>query len=106
MQVRWNNEDRATMDRIKGDEVLDWYRAARVWEQILRREESELWVKLEPGTMVGFDNWRVLHGRAAFEGKRRMCGAYSESPVEDLFAGRGMLTIDQSPATTSTPATS
>lgn len=28
--------------------------------------------------MSVFDNWRVLHGRAAFTGKRRMCGAYSE----------------------------
>ena len=26
-----------------------------------------------------FDNWRVLHGRAAFTGKRRMCGGYSLS---------------------------
>jgi len=24
-----------------------------------------------------FDNWRVLHGRSAFTGKRRMCGGYS-----------------------------
>ena len=23
-----------------------------------------------------FDNWRVLHGREAFTGKRRMCGGY------------------------------
>lgn len=22
------------------------------------------------------DNWRVMHGRAAFTGQRRMCGAY------------------------------
>lgn len=29
--------------------------------------------------LIGFtvmDNHRVLHGRAAFDGKRRMCGAY------------------------------
>lgn len=26
-----------------------------------------------------FDNWRVLHGRSAFTGKRRMCGGYSRS---------------------------
>lgn len=25
-----------------------------------------------------FDNWRVMHGRSAFTGKRRMCGGYSE----------------------------
>lgn len=24
-----------------------------------------------------FDNWRILHGRTAFRGKRRMCGGYS-----------------------------
>jgi hypothetical protein len=25
-----------------------------------------------------FDNWRMLHGRSAFVGKRRMCGGYSK----------------------------
>ena len=25
-----------------------------------------------------FDNWRVLHGRSAFTGERRMCGGYSK----------------------------
>ena len=28
-----------------------------------------------------FDNWRVLHGRAAFTGKRRLGGGYSEPLV-------------------------
>jgi trimethyllysine dioxygenase len=23
-----------------------------------------------------FDNWRVLHGRAAYQGARRLCGTY------------------------------
>ena len=27
---------------------------------------------------LAFDNWRVLHGRSSFTGKRRMSGAYSE----------------------------
>jgi trimethyllysine dioxygenase len=26
--------------------------------------------------MVAIDNHRVLHGRSAFDGRRRMCGAY------------------------------
>lgn len=30
-------------------------------------------------TDLVFDNWRVLHGRAAFTGTRRMCGGYSMS---------------------------
>jgi trimethyllysine dioxygenase len=31
---------------------------------------------LRPGEALLFDNWRVLHGRAAFTGDRRMCGGY------------------------------
>ena len=29
-----------------------------------------------PGEVLLFDNWRVLHGRAAYEGERRLCGTY------------------------------
>lgn len=28
-----------------------------------------------------FDNWRVLHGRSAFTGARRMCGGYGKGIV-------------------------
>jgi Taurine catabolism dioxygenase TauD, TfdA family len=31
---------------------------------------------LRPGEVLLFDNWRVLHGRAAYQGARRLCGAY------------------------------
>jgi len=26
--------------------------------------------------MLVFDNWRILHGRGAFQGRRKMAGAY------------------------------
>ena len=31
---------------------------------------------LRPGDALLFDNWRVLHGRHAYTGKRTLCGAY------------------------------
>ena len=31
---------------------------------------------LAPGEALLFDNWRVLHGRHAYGGVRRMCGGY------------------------------
>lgn len=31
---------------------------------------------LDDATLTVVDNHRVLHGRSAFNGKRRMCGAY------------------------------
>lgn len=59
------------------DQML-WYNAASKWEQILRSKELEYWFQLKPGTIVIFDNHRVLHGRSAFTGLRRICGGYSE----------------------------
>ncbi|KAI9831206.1 MAG: hypothetical protein M1838_005745, partial [Thelocarpon superellum] len=76
-QVRWNNDDRATMDQWASEADLEaWYDAARTWAQILRRQEMEYWEQLRPGRPLIFDNWRVLHGRSAYTGDRRMCGGY------------------------------
>ena len=52
------------------------YDAIRLWNECLTSADSEYWVQLLPGTAVVVNNHRVLHGRAAFDGKRRMCGAY------------------------------
>ena len=96
LQVRWNNDDRGVVglrerDIMRADK---WYTAARLWSDILKREDMQYWAQLEPGRplstshsclafqtndRVVFDNWRVLHGRSAFTGKRRICGGYSES---------------------------
>jgi len=57
-------------------DVGRFYEAARAWNDVLKRRENEYWDQLVPGRPLIFDNWRVLHGRAAFDGKRRLCGAY------------------------------
>ncbi|KAF7312126.1 hypothetical protein MIND_00225000 [Mycena indigotica] len=75
-QVRWNNDDRSVMNHLSPQQLEDWYAAIRVWHKLLTSADSEYWVQLGPGTAVIVDNHRVLHGRSAFTGKRRMCGAY------------------------------
>lgn len=51
IQVRWNNDDRATMDQWRNEEELEqWYDAARLWADILRRKDVEYWEQLKPGT--------------------------------------------------------
>ncbi|KAF2145126.1 uncharacterized protein K452DRAFT_316235 [Aplosporella prunicola CBS 121167] len=75
VQVRWNNSDRAGIDCSFQVAEL-WYEAARKWNDILKRPENEYRAQLVPGRALIFDNWRVLHGRTAFTGKRRMCGGY------------------------------
>ncbi|KAL9114023.1 MAG: hypothetical protein Q9227_001795 [Pyrenula ochraceoflavens] len=87
-QIRWNNDDRATKTSWESpQQMAQWYAAAQAWTNILRDEGNVLRFKLEPGRPLIFDNWRMLHGREAFVGKRRVCGGYRRrdrsSPFDD-----------------------
>ncbi|KAI4735775.1 Trimethyllysine dioxygenase [Aureobasidium sp. EXF-12298] len=87
VQVRWNNSDRAAIE-APSDMIDKWYEAARWMEDVLNTNrkfngilndpQNQYWTQLEPGMPLIFDNWRVLHGRGVFTGKRRMAGGYSE----------------------------
>lgn len=53
-QVRWNNEDRSVLgEGWTPTEVREWYEAARAYQDILTNKDTEYWVKLSPGTVVG-----------------------------------------------------
>ncbi|KAK7953307.1 Trimethyllysine dioxygenase [Apiospora saccharicola] len=75
-RLRWNNDDRGVVPFDGPFSPTEWYEAARKWHSILTRKDVEYWVQLEPGNLLIFENWRVLHGRSAFTGVRRMCGGY------------------------------
>jgi trimethyllysine dioxygenase len=92
--VRWNNADRSVLRGVSYADVPRLYEAMHTWDKLITSQDSEYWVQLYPGTTIGMgslltiplhldlkhrtaiDNHRVLHGRSAFTGKRRMCGAY------------------------------
>jgi trimethyllysine dioxygenase len=46
-QVRWNNDDRSTLQYSHS--VAKWYDAARKFDKILKRKDMEYWAQLEPG---------------------------------------------------------
>ncbi|KAF2738142.1 Trimethyllysine dioxygenase [Polyplosphaeria fusca] len=75
LQVRWNNSDRSRVELDLAHQNL-WYDAARKWDALLKKRENEYWEQLTPGRILVFDNWRMLHGRSSFTGKRRICGGY------------------------------
>ncbi|CAG8512163.1 16863_t:CDS:2, partial [Racocetra fulgida] len=75
-QIRYNNDDRSTMNNLEPDQVLEFYDALRKWNSLLKDESNEYWFQLKPGRVVIFDNWRVLHGRDKFSGHRRLIGCY------------------------------
>ena len=75
-QIRFNNDDRSVLKSENGQDVVKFYAALKEWTLLLKRKRNELWIQLQPGTVVMFNNWRVLHGRAAFTGSRRLVGCY------------------------------
>ncbi|KAI8149523.1 trimethyllysine dioxygenase [Fennellomyces sp. T-0311] len=75
-QIRYNNDDRSALNHLSSSQLEAFYDALFLWNDLLKKPENELWEPLAPGRVVLFDNWRVLHGRSAFTGHRRICGAY------------------------------
>ncbi|XP_077977469.1 trimethyllysine dioxygenase, mitochondrial-like [Glandiceps talaboti] len=64
-------------------EDLDlFYRALSMFIKDLSSPVNELQIKLQPGLVCIVDNWRVLHGRTSFTGRRRMLGIYL--PKDDI----------------------
>jgi trimethyllysine dioxygenase len=75
VQVSYNNSDRAPF-LLQPDEMTRLYEALRAFDRLANNESMQWRQVLQPGDALLFDNWRVLHGRHAYTGKRTMCGAY------------------------------
>ncbi|KAI0540162.1 trimethyllysine dioxygenase [Xylaria digitata] len=73
-RIRWNPSDRGVVPL--GDGTMKWYRATKKYNEILDRKELVYQFQLKPGMVLIFDNYRVLHGRTAFTGIRKICGGY------------------------------
>jgi gamma-butyrobetaine dioxygenase len=64
-----------------GHLVEDWQEAAKLFNKTAQDPANMVQFRLQPGDCVVFDNWRVLHGRRAFDtasGSRHLRGAYVE----------------------------
>jgi trimethyllysine dioxygenase len=91
VQVSFNNGDRAPF-LLPPDEMVAFYDAIRAFDQLANDHRLQWRHVLAPGEAMLFDNWRAMHGRAAYTGKRTMCGAYLnhedfESRLRMLGAG-------------------
>ena len=82
-QIRFNTYDMATLDCMKYEDIAQFYKALRAYCCITCAPENQLWFKLVPGLVLIMGNWRVLHGRSSFTGKRTMQGCYVNG--DDFF---------------------
>ena len=74
-QIAYNNYDRAPF-RLPTPRMNGFYRALDLFNRSINDPSNEITLRLLPGTVLLFDNWRTLHGRRAYQGFRRLCGAY------------------------------
>jgi trimethyllysine dioxygenase len=74
-QIAYNNYDRAPFSLPSGRMSL-FYRGLKIFNGMVNDPANEITMRLAPGTALLFDNWRLLHGRRAYQGYRRLCGAY------------------------------
>lgn len=92
-QIRYNMNDRAPLKTLPHDQIMRFYADLRLLAGEIQNQKNEWWFKLNPGTVMIFDNWRILHGRAQYTGKRVMTGCYV-SRTEFLSTARTMGIID------------
>ncbi|XP_041378663.1 trimethyllysine dioxygenase, mitochondrial-like [Gigantopelta aegis] len=74
--IRFNPYDMAPLDTIPPNEVEQFYKDYKKLTKLIRDPANSFWFKLHPGMLLLINNWRVLHGRASFTGKRVLCGCY------------------------------
>ncbi|ETN62222.1 epsilon-trimethyllysine 2-oxoglutarate dioxygenase [Anopheles darlingi] len=75
-QIRFNPADRAALKSIPSESVPQFYADYQRFAREVYSKELEWKFQLTPGTVLIFDNWRLLHGRMAYRGKRVMTGCY------------------------------
>ena len=97
MQIRINAYDRAPHENMTLSNQLKFY---NYYPRLIKMSKEDSLMKkisLQPGTVLLVNNWRILHGRTAFEGQRTLSGCYIghmdfmsrcrslDIPVRDIF---------------------
>jgi len=75
IQVSFNNHDRAPF-RLENDLMLKFYDAYKIFHNLANDSSRQFEFMLDPGTVLTFDNWRLLHARSSLTGYRQLCGGY------------------------------
>ncbi|XP_028028600.1 trimethyllysine dioxygenase, mitochondrial [Bombyx mandarina] len=75
-QIRFNVYDRSAMAFRSGRDCRLYYRSLKNLARYYENKENQWIFKLVPGLVMVIDNFRLLHGRNGFTGRRVLCGAY------------------------------
>ncbi|XP_063338049.1 gamma-butyrobetaine dioxygenase [Pelmatolapia mariae] len=80
VKINYNNATRDSVLDLPLHQVQPFYRALKAYVDIMNRPENVVTYRMEPGDIVTFDNWRLLHGRKSYisrpERLRHLEGCY------------------------------
>ena len=74
--IRYKSYDRSPAPVTETGDQGPVYGALASLGRLLEYPRAALKFQLRPGRLLLFDNWRVLHSRTAFTGRRELCGCY------------------------------
>ncbi len=80
VQISFNNYDRAPMflDKNKRER---FYHAYGLFHSHVIDQDNWITIEMKPGTTLIFDNWRNMHGRMGYVGRRNFQGCYHSKAV-------------------------
>ncbi|XP_036896311.1 gamma-butyrobetaine dioxygenase [Sturnira hondurensis] len=85
VRINFNNATRDTIFDVPVEKVQPFYTALKEFVDLMNCEESKFTFKMNPGDVITFDNWRLLHGRSSYEAgteiSRHLEGAYADWDV-------------------------
>lgn len=91
VQVSYNNLDRAPF-ALEAQRQRDFYRALATFDRLANDPALQHRRRLLPGSVLLFDNWRLLHAREAYTGYRRLAGVYlNKEDIESRLRNLRML---------------
>ncbi|KAK7170423.1 hypothetical protein R3I94_000593 [Phoxinus phoxinus] len=80
VRINYNNATRDSVLDVPLHQVQLFYSSLKAFVELLSRPEHVFTYRMEPGDLVTFDNWRLLHGRKSYlsrgQNTRHLEGAY------------------------------
>lgn len=80
VRINYNNATRDSVLDLPLHQVQPFYSSLKSFVELLSRPENVFTYRMEPGDVVTFDNWRLLHGRKSYrsggQNLRHLEGAY------------------------------
>lgn len=85
VRINFNNATRDTIFDVPVQRVQPFYAALKEFVDLMNCKEFKFTFKMNPGDVITFDNWRLLHGRRSYEAgtkiSRHLEGAYADWDV-------------------------